>query len=528
MRRAIKYSICILSIMLSITIAAQGNKSIKEIKKLAEEKFKNENYEDAIEFYLQLITDEPKNIEYNYNLAVCYLNSNIKKSKAIPHLEIVTIEQKDNSLAYFLLGRAYQFSNRFDDALQAFKSFKNIVKSGHELSDEADLEIQHCLNGKELTKFPINVNFRNLGPSINSAFADYYPFVNENEGYMVFNSKRPINKDAERLLNGQYMNSIYLSKVVNGEYMESEVIGAPICKGNSGEEVIGMNAKGDILIILKNNLKGKSKLYLSRMDNNGQFGKLEALDDKINGNGDVISACINNDASVIYFASNAKGGFGGTDLYSCKKLPNGKWSDAMNMGADINTKYDEDFPNLSPDGNTFYFSSKGSSSMGGYDIFKAKIDEETGKFSKPLNMGYPLNTSYDDFNFRISKNGKYGYVASLRGGGLGDYDIYRVTFNEIENDYTILIGNILPKDSTQLIEFRETYLTVYNNISNEIVGNYVPNPEIGRFIIILPPGKYTLICEAPGFKEYKRALQVYDKASYQKEINLYIELKTEQ
>jgi hypothetical protein len=163
--------------------------------------------------------------------------------------------------------------------------------------------------------------------------------------------------------------------------------------------------------------------------------------------------------------------------------------------------------------------------MGGYDIFKANFDNETKTFSKPINMGYPVNTSYDDLNFRISKNGRYGYVASLRGGGIGDFDIYRVTFNEVENDYTILIGNIIPKDTSIKVDFRNTLLTVNNNISNEIVGNYIPNPENGRFLIILPPGKYTLICEAPDFKEYKLPLQVLDKSSYQTEVNLYIELK---
>jgi hypothetical protein len=524
MRGFIKFLPVVVSCFFSFGLFAQ-TKDTKSLIASGAAKLKVENYEEAIDDYLQLVKEDPKNETYNYNLAVCYLNSNLNKSKAIPYLEIVTRIENHNIKADFLLGRAYQYANRFDDAIASFQKFKEKAKKEDVLVNEAELEIQHCLNGKELIKFPIDITFFNLGKTINSEYADYYPFVTENESFMVYNSKRPKDTETRKEENGQYLNSIYISKVVNGEYAEADIIGKPISTGNSGEEIIGMNAKGDILIVFKINLKGEGKLYFSRMGKDGQFGKLELLPNEVNGSGEVISACINNDASVIYFASDRKGGFGGTDLYYCNKLPNGKWSNAINMGPEINSKYDEDFPNLSPDEKVFFFSSKGNNSMGGYDIFKAKRNDESGKFEKPVNMGYPLNTSFDDFNFRISKNGRYGYVASIRGGGYGDYDIYRVTFNEIENDYTILIGNITPKDSTLLVDYRETYLTVYNNISNEIVGNYVPNPETGRFIIIVPPGKYTITCEAPGFKEYKYPTTIFDKSSYQTEINFYIELK---
>jgi hypothetical protein len=503
---------------------AQDKKDIKALTASAELKLKSENYEDALEDYLQLQSLDPKNETVNYNTAVCYLNSNINKAKAVPYLEIVTRMEKHNPNADYLLGRAYQYANRFDDAILAFEKFQKNAKGNEENMKSADQQIQHCINAKELIKFPVDVIFQNLGKNINSPFSDYYPFVTENEGFMLYNSRRPYDKESPRLENGQYLNSILVSKVVNGQYMESAIVGEPLCKGSSGNEIVGMNAKGSVVLINKHNLRGESKLYQSNVLPNGEFSKLEELPSTINGSGDVIAATINSEGTVIYFASNRKGGMGGTDLYSCNKLPNGKWSEAKNMGADINTPYDEDFPNLSPDGSTLYFSSKGHSSMGGYDIFKASLNEKTKEFVNVKNIGYPINTSYDDLNFRISKNGRYGYVASLRGGGLGDYDIYRVSFNDVEVDYTVLVGQLNCKDTTNKVDYRNSFITVNDNISNEIVGTYIPNPVTGRIIIILPPGKYTIQVESPGFKDYQQPIEIFDKVSYQSEISLNIAL----
>jgi hypothetical protein len=422
------------------------------------------------------------------------------------------------------LGRAYQFANRFDEAIASFEEFKKNAKGKEENLKTVDEEIQHCINAKELIKFPINVVFQNLGKNINSKFADYYPFVTENEFYLIYNTNRPKNKNMPKLPNGQYLSSIQLSKVINGQYTMGDVVGLPICEGNSGEEVVGMNAKGNIILINKPNYKGESKLYMSTVANNGEFSKLIELPSAINGSGDVIAATLNNNATTIYFASNRKGGFGGTDIYMCKLLPTTKWSEAKNMGKEINTIYDEDFPNLSPDGKTLYFSSKGHSSMGGYDIFKAIYNEATAQFENVKNIGYPVNTSYDDLNFRINKSGQFGYVSSLRGDGLGDYDIYRVSFNEVEIDYSVIVGQVVAKDTTQKVDYRNTILTVNNNISNEIVGNYIANPATGGFIIILPLGKYTITVESPSFNAYKCPIEIFHKLSYQSEIILTIPL----
>ncbi|HRG02186.1 MAG TPA: hypothetical protein PKZ75_13795 [Bacteroidia bacterium] len=507
---------------LSTFLNAQEDGLTKVTPEEAANKMKLGNYEDALMDYLQLLNEDTRNELYNYNVGVCYLNNSMNKAKAVPYLEIVTRKEKHDPNADYLLGRAYQYANRFDDAIATFKKFKQDAKGTVFNLVDADLQIQHCINAKELMKYPVDVMFQNLGNNVNSEYSDYYPFVTSNESFLIYNTKRP-EKNAEKMENGSYNNSIYISRVVNGEYMKASPIGAPINAGNAGMEVIGLSETGDNILLYMPEGLGKGNIYISKLDEQGIYGKPEKLDAKINSGGDEIAASISSDGNTLFFASSRKGGLGGTDIYICKRVGK-KWSEPKNAGPEINTPYDEDFPNISPDGKTLYFSSKGHTSMGGHDIFKSNYDDAAGTFSSPKNLGYPINTTDDDMNFRISKNGKYGYIAAAKNNGLGDFDIYRVTFNEVESDYSVVIGEFTTKDNAE-INYTDVFISVNNNISKELVGNYLPNPATGRFVVILPPGKYQMNIEAPGFKTVTKNIEIFDKVSYQAEINLNIELK---
>ena len=113
------------------------------------------------------------------------------------------------------------------------------------------------------------------------------------------------------------------------------------------------------------------------------------------------------DEKTLYFVSDRPGGLGGTDIWRCVKLPNGEWSKPFNIGPPINSPYIEQSPFMHPDGKTLYFSSDGENSMGGYDIFFSKKMEENS-WSNPINMGFPLYTVDDDLLFTTSADGARG------------------------------------------------------------------------------------------------------------------------
>jgi tetratricopeptide (TPR) repeat protein len=504
---------------------AQDDKKVDPFQ--AEQKFINGNYEGALDDYLSLL-DEAKTDKYNYNIAICYLNTNINKSKAIPYLEVLTRKPKYDPNTMYLLGRAYHYAYRFDDAIKAYNAFKQTGRGNADNLADVDREIQYCINAKELMKFPVDVKFENLGANVNSPYADYYPFVPADEAFIMFNTRRPDEGAAQQKEDGTYPAAVYVSKVVDGAFVKSKNIGPPIAKKEGEQEIIGLSATGDIMLLYYTNLKGVGDIYSTSTDKNKSFKPAEKLDANINSaKAEEIAACVSSDGSMLYFASNREGGQGGTDLYLSRKLPNGTWGPAQNLGPDINTPFDEDFPNVTADGKVLYFSSNGHTTMGGYDIFKAELNPETKQFANPKNIGYPINTPEDNYNFRISANGRFGYISALRDGGLGDLDIYRVTLNEVEPQYSVVKGDIVSADSTQKLNFSDVFITVNDSKSKEMVGTYVPNPNSGRYVMVLAPGTYDLSIEANGFQPVNEKITILDKSSFKFEITKDLQLKPE-
>lgn len=123
--------------------------------------------------------------------------------------------------------------------------------------------------------------------------------------------------------------------------------------------------------------------------------------------------------------------YGGSDLYISFPLNDTAWTEPANLGPVINTSYDEDAPFLTPDGKTLYFNSNGHGGEGDHDIWVSyRLDDSWTKWSKPQNLGPPVNSDAYDFDFALSPDGQWGYFASAREGGKGDHDLYRVDFSK--------------------------------------------------------------------------------------------------
>lgn len=497
--------------------------SQKDLYSDAEEKFSNENYPGALKNYLLLMQKDSENIQITYNIGVCYLYSIGDKTKGIPYLEkMVRLEEKHFPDAVYLLARAYHYNYQFNEAIRMYNKFKKRGRGKKQYLKEVDRQIQYCMDARELVKFPLDVTFENLGKNINSPFPDYFPFVPVDEAFLVYNSRRPQGSYVED--DGSYTAGIYISQVEDGVFTKSKILGSSINTSEGDEEVIGLSSDGNIMLLYFDNAVGVGDIYMSYADKRGHFKAVEVLGKNINSEAEEISASINTDGSIMYFASDRKGGFGGMDIYMSRKLPTGAWGPAKNMGDVINTAEDEDFPNISPDGKTLYFSSKGHVNMGGYDIFTVEWDETTKAWQRIKNLGYPINTPDDNMNFKVSETGRYGYISAQRNDGLGDFDIYRVTLNNIEPSYTVIMGKISSTDSLKKINYSDMEITLTDKKDENMYGTYLPNPNTGRYVVIAPSGNYNLTVENKGYESFSEDIVILDKSSFQTEIEKSIKL----
>ncbi|HSZ25906.1 MAG TPA: OmpA family protein, partial [Cytophagaceae bacterium] len=208
--------------------------------------------------------------------------------------------------------------------------------------------------------------------------------------------------------------------------------------------------------------------------------------------------------------------------YYSKKLSDGSWDKPINMGETINTPYDEDCPFIHSDGKTLYFSSKGHSTMGGFDIFISKYDPVKKVWGKPENFGYPINTAQDELLFVISTNAKRIYFSSIREGGYGNKDIYYANIEKKESANVLLITGIVTDSHTG--KPVDAKIVILDKETGEEMGTYTSNSSSGKYTIVLNEGKnYDIVFSSPEFGNHYENVNLTEAKEY-KEIERNVSL----
>jgi hypothetical protein len=462
------------------------------------------NYKDAVPVYQKLIKKHPENDDYKYQLGLCLLKTHGNRIETLSLLESSLAKRKPDAEAYFHLGEAYQHDLQFDKALETYAKAKAIASKTQ--IQKVERQIETCLHAKELVKFPIDVTFFNLGAPVNSEFADYYPLTPEDESFLLFTSRRPEKAGSRPEMDGYFPSDIYIGSPKDGKWVDPKSLGNNI-NTHFDEEAVGISPDGKKITVYVDHIDSSGNLYTTETNKTATgFKKIERLDAKIN-EGFESTGSLNIAGDLFVFSSKRKGGLGENDIYIIRKLSSGKWATPQNLGPTINTKYNEDFPHLSKDGKTIYFASEGHSTMGGYDLFKSQLNEEQQTWSEPQNLGYPINDTYDNDNISFVGDGAYAYVSTIKDGGLGDRDIYKIKFNEVDTRYCIITGYVTTSDSSEVSI--KISISASKPESKEVL-KFVPVQKTGKYVMALTPGNYTLDIKAEGFEEVITKFEIFD------------------
>lgn len=478
-----------------------------------DELFDAQNYIQALDGLKKLEKDYPDDIELKHRIGTCYLNIYSDKSLAIPYLEQCYKAGGYKNDLLLELAKAYQFAYRFKEAISFYNKYRE--KSSTKLFPLIDHYIETCENALALIKKPIDVTFEHLGKELNTKFADYYPFVTKDEKTLFFTSRREQNPGKIRSFNGYFTSDIYTSTVQNGLWAPAKNMGV-IINGTEDEQCVGISPDGKNMVMYVDNINFPGDLFHTEILKTKAFVKPIPFNDPINSEAVDAEGCYGSDANTLFFASGRKGGLGETDLYFSTRLPNGEWGIPVNLGQNINTIYKEAFPQITDDGKTLFFSSQGHTSMGGYDIFKSTWNEQLKNWNTPINVGYPLNTPDDDMMFSVCGNGRDGYISAWRKEGFGDLDIYKIIFNSVEEKLSALIGSVAIADSTK--KEIDAFISIKNIKTNEELDSKNVNKLTGKYIFIVPPGKYQIDITSPGNKPIKENVVVFDKSDFKSEI----------
>jgi WD40-like Beta Propeller Repeat/Tetratricopeptide repeat len=405
-----------------ISVTAQTQSKNDQLKFDADYYIMDKDYKKALGNYLTVLKSEPENADIKYRAAICYMNIEGERDKAIPLLEdaVQKVSAKYNTGsfketkapvdAWFLLGSAYRISNRLDDAINAYLQFKNNIDPGDEYNLRVtDQYIRQCERAKIMLERPVRMVTSNLGKPINTESANFNAVFSVDRKIVLYTSP------------GRQGYDIFYSTFGDTAWSTPKNITSVLATGKF-MTTSDLSDDGKTLILTYDD-PINCDLFISRFEK-GRWSKVEPLSKEINTKSRETYGSLSSDGKVLYFTSDRKGGLGDIDIYKSELDSKGVWGKAVNMGPGINTPFNEASPFMSESGNRLYFSSEGHDGMGGYDIFYYDLDNPAGG---AVNLGYPLNTTHNDLFYVPQGDGTSGYYAFSGEDTYGDRDIYSVT-----------------------------------------------------------------------------------------------------
>lgn len=516
-------------------------------------------FSSALPLYRDLLKFDSSNANLNFKIGICYFNSRSQKTKSVYYLEKAISSFNHNSTkedrnilkhtqgndfnlfaneesrktnlpnqeisilvpAYKNLGEAYHLAYKFDLAIECYEKLKSQIQDSS-IEELMNKEIAMCRFGKTLKGLiacPLDLE------NAYSILKHPSKFISD-PPTLLFTSY--LHEPIEYELNG--VIEFFEELNVDSKTDSSQIISSTTLQGSlsnatddsvmayiGSEASVGTSVDGQFVLIFKVE-NGEGNLYTTCLTEN-QWTMPEELSKTINTKGWEHDEFISADGNSLYFSSNRDGGYGGKDIYNCKRLKNGKWSKAKNLGSSINTSFDDETPFIYPDGGILYFSSNRSRVNGSFDIFTSSLSDN-GSWTRPVKVGYPVTKSDYQLPAKVVHNEKKignenKVLPSVKNNGPEERNNFIITFYGDKKASIILLKGRVVDLLGKCI--KDLKITVTDNVTEEILGVYYPNNITGHYSIILPIGKSTNISyEAEGYLFQSEHFDISKETNYYK------------
>ena len=387
---------------------------------------------------------------------------------------------------YYYLGEIYYGQENFELAIQNLNEFiKDVdkIKTDEDYNRATEL-LKYSNFNIEIIKNPVPFEPK-VVEGISTPANEYLPILSPDNQMALFTREIKIDPNKNSLIQEPRTKEkfIYSIRKDDGKFDTGEEMPEPFnLNDNEGGATLSADNNTLCYTVCKfDNVKKylNCDIYISE-NIGGEWSQIRSLSDKINLPGSWESQpSISADGLTLYFVSDRIGGFGGYDIYRSNKSVTGEWGTPVNLGPAINSRGNEKSPFIHTDGKTLYFSSDGLMGLGGYDIFYTKLDDK-GNWSKPKNIGYPINSPEDEVGLFVSTDGTQGFFASNKYNGKGGWDLYSFDLYDAARPERVLFikGNVKSESSAEPLKARIELKNIETKSISEIpmdslTGNYV-------------------------------------------------------
>ena len=353
------------------------------------------------------------------------------------------------------------------------------------------------------TEAPIN-----LGPKINTSSQELTPVISADEETIYFTRRFA----PENIGGAGDLQDIYVSEFQNGQWAQARNIGKPL--NNQGPNAVcSVTPDGNQLLLMNTySATGEPEamgLSISSRTETGWTLPEKVMMRDFYNRSQFYEFFMSNDGRTILLAIEREDTKGNRDLYVSFKLKDGTWSSPKGLGAVVNTPGIEFSPFLASDGVSLYFSSTGHPGFGKNDIFLTRrLDDTWTNWSKPLNLGKPINSEGRDFYYSVPASGEYAYFTSSTNGIANSVDIFKVKLPEPVKPKPVLLvkGKVLNSKTKKPIAAE---ILVYDLETGEEVGLARSRPGDGKYEITLPAGKeYAFYADKKGYYAVRENLDL--------------------